>query len=178
MSWIMVDAEADGPCPGLYSMTEVGAIVVREDEETAALPAFYGRLAPISDMYMQEALDVCNRTREETMAFPNPETTMREFAEWLEKYGGNRPMFISDNNGFDFQFVNYYFWRFLGKNPFGYSSTNLGSLFKGVVKDTFQSFKYLRKGIPHDHHPVNDARGNALALLRMKEKFDLKIALK
>lgn len=177
MSWIVVDVESDGPCPGLYSMTEIGAIVVREDRPADVMPGFYGKLRPISDMYMQEALDVCGRTREETISFPNPETTMREFAEWLAKHSEGRPMFISDNNGFDYQFVNYYFWRFLGHNPFGHSSMNLGSLYKGLVADTFQSFKYLRETV-HDHNPLNDSRGNVEALLKMKEKFGLKIKLK
>ena len=56
-------------------------------------------------------------------------------------YGRLKP--ISDNNGFDWQFINWYFHHFLGKNPFGHSSTNLGSLYKGVVRDMFASFKRL-----------------------------------
>jgi hypothetical protein len=34
------------------------------------------------------------------------------------------------------------------------------------VKDGYAEWKHLRK-TPHDHHPVNDARGNAEALLAM-----------
>jgi hypothetical protein len=45
---------------------------------------------------------------------------------------------------------------------------NLGSLYKGLVQDTFKNFKHLRK-TKHTHHPVDDARGNAEALLQMKE---------
>jgi hypothetical protein len=62
-------------------------------------------------------------------------------------------------------------------NPFGHSSTNLGSLYKGIVKDTFVSFKHLRKS-KHTHHALDDALGNAEALLQLKEKFELKISLK
>ena len=65
--------------------------------------------------------------------------------------------------------------RIIGDNPFGHSSTNLGSLYKGLVKDTFKSFKGLRQ-TPHTHHPVDDAMGNAEALLQMKE-MGLKIKL-
>ena len=81
-------------------------------------------------------------------------------------YGQLKP--ISDNNGFDWQFINWYFHHFLGGNPFGFSSTNLGSLYKGLAKDTFVNFKHLRK-TKHTHHPVDDAMGNAEALLAMKE---------
>jgi hypothetical protein len=66
--------------------------------------------------------------------------------------------------------------HFLGANPFGFSSTDLGSLYKGLVKDAFVNFKHLRK-TKHTHHPVDDARGNAEALLEMKEKMGLKIGL-
>jgi len=60
---------------------------------------------------------------------------------------------------------------------FGHSSTNLGSLYKGVVRDMFINFKHLRK-TKHTHNPVDDARGNAEALLRIKEEYGLKISLK
>jgi hypothetical protein len=56
------------------------------------------------------------------------------------------------------------------------SSGSLGSLYKGLVKDTFQNFKHLRK-TRHSHHPVDDARGNAEALLYMKDNLGLKISL-
>jgi hypothetical protein len=44
-----------------------------------------------------------------------------------------------------------------------------------MVKDTFQSFKHLRQ-TPHTHNPLDDAKGNAEALIAMK-KSGLKIAL-
>jgi len=64
-----------------------------------------------------------------------------------------------------------------GNNPFGHSSTNLGSLYKGIKNDMFTNFKHLRKTI-HTHHPVDDAKGNAEALLYMKNEMGLKISLK
>jgi hypothetical protein len=100
---------------------------------------------------------------------------MESFALWLKKNTKGRAFFISDNNGFDWQFMNWYFWHFTGGNPFGHSSTNLGSLYKGMVKDTFQTLKHLRKTL-HTHNPVDDAMGNAEALLEMK-RLGLKIAL-
>jgi hypothetical protein len=46
-----------------------------------------------------------------------------------------------------------------------------------MVKDMFQNFKHLRK-TKHTHHPVDEAKGNAEALLTLKKEFDLKISLK
>jgi hypothetical protein len=53
---------------------------------------------------------------------------------------------------------------------------NLGSLYKGLIKDTFANFKHLRK-TRHTHHPVDDAMGNAEALLHMRDALGLKIKL-
>ena len=167
----MVDVEADGPIPGDYSMVSLGAVVV----DASLDRTFYGRLRPISDKWVPEALAVSGFSREATLAFDDPRTVMASFAEWLDATCGGRMHFISDNNGFDWQFVNWYFHHFLGTNPFGFSSQNLGSLYKGLAKDTFKTFKHLRK-TRHTHHPVDDARGNAEALLTMKE-MGLKIRL-
>lgn len=172
MGYVMVDVESDGPVPGLYSMVSLGAVRV-----TPALDrSFYGRLRPISERWVPEALAVSGHTREESMAFDDPAAVMERFAAWVAAEGGPRPVFISDNNGFDWGFVNYYFHRYCGANPFGHSSQNLGSLYKGLAKDAFVNFKHLRR-TAHTHHPVDDARGNAEALLRMKQELGLKIRL-
>jgi hypothetical protein len=173
MTYIIVDVEADGPIPGDYSMVCFGAIAV----EPALDKTFYGKLRPISEKWIPKALAVSGFTREETMAFDDPQAVMERFGDWIRTISKGQPQFISDNNGFDWQFINWYFHHFLGGNPFGYSSTNLGSLYQGVAKDMHVNFKHLRKTL-HTHHPVDDARGNAEALLRINETYGLRIGLK
>jgi hypothetical protein len=172
MSVIVVDVEADGPVPGLYSMVSFGAVLV--DPEGKLDQTFYGELCPISDEWIPEALAVSGFSRVETMKFENPESIMRSFAEWIKEVCISRPIFYADNNGFDWSYINYYFHRFLGNNPFGFSSQNIGSLYKGLIKNMYKNFKYLRK-TKHTHHPVDDAKGNAEALLYMKEEMGLNI---
>jgi hypothetical protein len=171
MAYVMVDVESDGPIPGDFSMICFGAVLVTSELDQT----FYGRLKPISEKWVPEALAISGFSREQTLGFDEPAAVMGKFAHWVTEHAGPRPLFISDNNGFDWQFINWYFWHFIGRNPFGHSSTNLGSLYKGMARDTFQNFKHLRR-TPHTHHPVDDARGNAEALLQMK-KDGLKIAL-
>jgi len=172
MAYIMVDIEADGPIPGDYSMISFGAVLVDEQLDKT----FYGHLKPVSDKYIPEALAVSGHSREETLTFEEPQKVMLEFAEWIKATCRDSPIFISDNNGFDWMFICWYFHHFTGKNPFGFSSQNLGSFYKGIVKDTSKNFKHLRK-TKHSHHPVDDAKGNAEALLRLKNEFGLKIRL-
>lgn len=171
MSIIMVDIESDGPIPGDYSMISFGAVIVDE----ALDKTFYGKLKPISENWKPEALAVSNFTREETLTFNEPKKVMERFECWLKQNSKGKPLFFSDNNGFDWQFINWYFHHFLNRNPFGYSSTNLGSLYKGMVADMHKNFKHLRK-TRHTHNPVDDATGNAEALLYMKHQMNLKIS--
>ena len=72
-------------------------------------------------------------------------------------------------------FVAWYFHRFCGRNPLGHSSVNLGSLYKGLVGDMRQSFKHLRR-TEHTHDPLDDAIGNAEAMLTMADSLGLKLA--
>jgi hypothetical protein len=168
MSFIMVDIESDGPIPGDFSMISFGAVLVDEQLDKT----FYGRLKPISDQYLPEALAVSGHTREEVLAFDEPAVVMTAFETWITANCKDRPLFISDNNGFDWMFICWYFHHFIGRNPFGFSSQNLGSLYKGLQKDLFKNFKHLRK-TKHSHHPVDDAKGNAEALLTMRNEMGL-----
>ena len=172
MTYVMVDVEADGPIPAEYSMISFGAVIVDEQLDKT----FYGKLKPISENWIPERLQISGFTREQTLQFDDPKEVMDNFNHWIKLNGQDKLIFISDNNGFDWQFINYYFHHFLGENPFGHSSTNLGSLYKGLVKDTTKNFKYLRK-TTHTHNPVDDVIGNAEALLHMKKEMGLKIEI-
>lgn len=163
MTSIVVDVESDGQAPGLYSMVCFGAVIV----EDPIVRTFYGTTAPISEKWEPQALAVSGFSREDHLAFEDPAVTMQAFADWLEENRKGRLLFFSDNNGYDWSFINYYFHRYLGKNPFGWSSRNINDIWKGMQNDMYSSFKHLRK-TKHDHHPVNDAKGNAEALLAMK----------
>jgi DNA polymerase III epsilon subunit-like protein len=173
MSWIMVDVEADGPIPGDYSMIEIGAVLVDVAKQDLNR-RFSANLRPISEKYVPDALLISGYTREQTLAFDDPKKAITDFAEWIARESPENPMFISDNNGFDWMFVAWYFLHFLGKNPFGHSSTNLGSFYKGVERNFSKSFKSLRK-TKHSHKAVDDAVGNAEAFLTIIERYSVKV---
>jgi len=171
MSFFIVDVEADGPIPPEYSMVCFGA--VRFDE--ALDQSFYGQTRPVSDRFIPEALAVSGFSRSQHLAFEDPQPVMEKFARWLEAQSKGRPVFVSDNLAFDWQFINYYFHRFLGRNPFGFSGRRIGDLYAGLVKDAYKATEWkMHRVTPHTHNPVDDARGNAEALKKFKE-FGLKI---
>lgn len=168
----MVDIESDGPIPGDYSMISFGAVLVDEKLDKT----FYGKLKPISEKWDPNALAVSGHTREATLQFDEPENVMNEFNKWIKSNSKGRPIFISDNNGFDWMFICWYFHHFINENPFGFTSRRLADLYCGIEKDTFAKWKHLRK-TAHTHNPVDDAMGNAEVLLMMKNEMGLKISL-
>ena len=164
MSYISVDVEADGPCPGPYSMVCFGAVVV----DSTLDKRFYAEVQPISDLFIPEALAVSGFTREQHLQFADtPTVAMTKFEAWLRTYSVGKPTLVSDNPAFDWQWINHYFHGYIGRNPFGFSARRIGDIYCGLRRDmgVNQEWKKRYRKTLHDHNPVNDALGNAEALL-------------
>lgn len=163
---IMIDVESDGPAPGLYNMVCFGAVSVRDPTQT-----FFGKTKPIVDRCIPEALAISGYSRVQHELFPDPQITMLEFKEWIKTLvGEERPLMISDNPAFDFQFINYYFHAFVGSSPFGHSARRIGDIWSGLTKKISDHSSWKNRRITrHTHHPVDDCQGNVEALLSFKQ---------
>jgi hypothetical protein len=94
--------------------------------------------------------------------------TLFKFATWLRESVKTRPIFVSDNPAFDFQWINFYFWKHLGYNPFGHSGRRISDFYAGLVGDFHQTQAWKKLRITaHDHNPVHDAMGNCEAFERL-----------
>lgn len=167
MSYIVVDVEADGEIPYKYSMVCFGAVVV----EPTLSKTFYGQTKPISENWIPEALSVSGFKRKDHLDFDEPKIVMTNFYQWIKENSIGRPVFISDNLAFDWQWINWYFHFFIGENPFGHSGRRIGDLYCGMKMNTGlnSEWKRLYRKTKHDHNPVNDAKGNAESLLTFRE---------
>jgi hypothetical protein len=141
-----------------------GAVLV----EPGLNRTFYGEVAPISARTNLAAAAISGICRAQHETFEDPAVVMARFAEWVQANTKGRPVLLSDNPAFDWQWINYYFHKYLDKNPFGYSARRIGDLYCGLTKNAYAQWKHLRK-TKHDHNPVNDAKGNAEALLAMRD---------
>lgn len=94
---------------------------------------------------------------------------------WLNQFTGEteRPVFVSDNPGYDFMWMAEGLDRNGIDNPFGHSSRRIGDLAAGLSGNwrNTSAWKKHRK-TRHDHNPVNDALGNAEALRTILLRHD------
>ena len=104
MCWVSIDIETDGLIPSKYSMISFGAVIIEKDLKRT----FYATLKPISEKFSMEALAISGFSREKTLEFEDPIIVMLRFKKWLDDNCKSKPYFISDNNGFDRQFINWY----------------------------------------------------------------------
>jgi hypothetical protein len=172
MSYFVVDVESDGGLLGFHNMVCFGVVKLTPELDTT----FYGKTKPLYPNYDPQALAVSGFSREEHEQFDDPKVVMPNFYNWIYDNSKGRPILISDNNGYDASWINWYFLTYCGKNPFGWSSRRIGDIYCGMQEDMWASWKKFRT-TKHTHHPVDVAMGNAEALLRFKE-MGLKIETK
>lgn len=151
---VFVDVEATGISPHSGVMTEFGAV------HFLTRNTFHGVLYDSKPSEENPAIPVLTGDREY-----DRDQVMRDFAEWLERQVPlRRPIFVSDNPAYDFQWINYQFDVAIGSNPFGHSGRRIGDFWAGLSANwsAAQNWKKMRQ-TPHDHNPVNDAMGNVEA---------------
>lgn len=159
--FISVDIEASGPIPGEFSMLSVGACRIDNFNET-----FECKIKPIntkSDPAALKATGLSLETFEQNGILPVE--AMKNFAAWLDKQSNNseRLVFVGFNAPFDWSFVNYYFLKYFGKNPFGFSALDIKAYYMGITGCQWSetsSSQISEKVNPTrigDHNPLHDA---------------------
>ena len=172
--FISVDIEAAGPYATRYSLLTIGACIVDAPED-----AFYIELKPLSPDATPEALAVTGLSMAELTANGvEPAEAMLRFEQWTLSHvaTGQRPVFVAFNASFDWMFVNEYFHRFLGRNPFGHSALDMKALYMGLSGASWSetSMRYVSARYLEDrqltHHALNDARDQAELFRRMLDE--------
>lgn len=179
--FISVDVETSGPIPGAFSLLSIGACVASFEHITIEMPSriFYSTLKPLKDAGSDPAaLKVAGFSLEDlAQTGRSPEEVMRSFEEWaLTVSGTAKPVFVGLNAPFDWSFINYYFHRFLGRNPFGFSALDIKSLYMGATGSTWENTSSSRiaaaLGIPQGsktHHALDDAQAQATLFVAIRK---------
>jgi DNA polymerase III alpha subunit (gram-positive type) len=128
--YIVVDIEASGPSPSDYALLSIGACTVEEPGQT-----FYVELRPDRRAFTSEAMVVNGLSLDRLTAegLP-PAEAMQAFSDWVAQVvpPDARPVFVAFNAPFDWMFVNDYFHRYLGNNPFGHSALDIKAYYMGL----------------------------------------------
>ncbi len=168
---LVIDIEATGACPGIYSMIQIGAVTLAGEEFFTTVRAL--RTAHIDP----RALESIGLTEKDIEDYTWPGNAMEKFDDWLRflssANGGVRLTAWSDNPAFDWQFINYYFHQYLNANVLGWSMRRIGDLWAGHTGKPRDStgWKKLRD-TKHNHNALDDARGNAEALNKILDMIE------
>lgn len=129
--FISVDVETSGPIPGEFSMLTLGACEVDSEELTFACS-----LQPLNENADAGAMEATGLSLTELASTGTPAAqAMAEFAQWLDALArdGDTLVFVGFNAPFDWSFVNYYFHRFTGTNPFGFAALDIKAYYMGAT---------------------------------------------
>jgi len=164
-TFISIDVETAGSVPSRFAWLSIGACLADTPTTT-----FYVELQPDREEVNAEALAISGLDPASlAVEGVEPAVAMQRFADWVADVvpEGNVPVFTAFNAPFDWMFVDDYFQRYLGRNPFGHSAFDIKSYAMAVADGTWAetsmrvlSPKYLT-GRPLAHNALNDAQDQA-----------------
>ncbi|HEX4116419.1 MAG TPA: 3'-5' exoribonuclease [Solirubrobacteraceae bacterium] len=173
--YISADIEADGPIPGEFSMLAFGlAVAATFDGEafTSHAPSeqtLYRELKPIAARFEPAALKAARLDRAALARDGvEPEAAMRDAVDWItaqaERAGGARPVLVGYPVVFDWMFLHWYFVRFVGESPFGFSGAlDIKTMYhqkaRVIMDDAGRNDlpAELQASHPHTHNALDDA---------------------
>jgi ribonuclease T len=170
---VSVDIETAGPYPALYAMLSIGACRVTDMLET-----FYVEMKPDREAYQEHALSISGLSLEDLdrNGVP-PKEALASFANWLSDVVPGDPTFVAFNAPFDWMFINDYFHRYYGKNPFGHTAIDIKAVFLGQFnsawRDTSMDAINLELGFDKtlSHHALEDALDQAKLFLEIIKRI-------
>lgn len=169
--YFSVDVETAGPYPAEYAMLSIGAC--RADDKDIT---FYCELQPDRTATNPEAMGIHGLDLEQLNASGRPpREAMEAFAAWVEASTpvNGRPIFVALNVAFDWMFVNDYFHRYLGRNPFGHNALDMKAMYMGLKR--IDAVGKVRASIdgdyPRDHPLSHNALSDAIDQAHLFEQI-------
>jgi len=173
-AYISVDIETAGPNPYDYSILSIGACTIFEPQQS-----FYVELKPITNNSIPEALAISNLSLEKLAeGGEEPAKALVRFESWVKEVtpDGHRPIFVAFNAPFDWMFVNDYFHRYLGRNPFGHTALDMKAYYMGLSSCSWYDTSMRNVGLRYlgdrqlTHHALSDALDQAEIFKLMLEQ--------
>ena len=159
--YIVVDVETSGPTPGQYALLSIGACTISDPRQT-----FYIELQPDVEDVLEEAMQINKFSLDDLRksGLP-PSEALAQFSDWINGVlpQNRKAVFTAFNAPFDWMFVNHYFYKYLGLNPFGHKALDIKAYYMGVYGVSWSDTSHnkisakltLNQELPH--HALKDA---------------------
>ena len=118
--YVATDIESNGPSPGHHSMLSFGSVAFTPDKQihatfTRNLELLQGAGEHLPTMQwwrtQQDAWRACRMN-------PVPAAkAMEDYLAWLKNLPG-RPVFVAHPVAFDYAWISWYLWKFVGEDPY------------------------------------------------------------
>lgn len=169
--WVSIDVETAGPDPETYALLAIGACLVRDPDIGFSVELVPDRVAEDPSAMAVHGLSMdCLRAHGQP-----PAEAMAAFAEWLGQQGLRHPVMVALNAPFDWMFINAYFWRYLGHNPFGHAAIDIKAFAMGWLGQPWSNTtiaglaRHLGLAPALSHEALADARQQAHLLRAIAE---------
>lgn len=186
--YIVIDVETDGPCPGINSLLQFGAVFY---DHTGNELAHYSANIKEIENGVQDAATM-NWWDSQELEHPgiwesmmhdriDPAQFALQFQSLVREISlstDTRAVCVAYPSGFDFTWLYWYLCRFNGSSCVGFSCLDMKTLGMAVlqtsfVKATKRNFpkKWFNPNLNHTHNALEDAREQGHMFFQMKKEI-------
>ena len=184
--YISVDVEADGPCPGINSMLQLGAVFYDSDgnvlfEYLANLFPIEGAIQDPATMEWWAKQEEKNPGLWESMMQDRviPKLAMERFQSAVRRFAAQlkcSPLVVAYPAGFDFTYLYWYLCKFLSQSCVGFSALDMKTMAMCLINRTYHDSSkkrfprsWFNPNFKHTHNALDDARGQGYNFFAMKK---------
>jgi hypothetical protein len=187
--YISIDIEANGPCPGVHSMLQFGAVFydpngVVLEEYCANIHEIEGGIEDPDTMKWWAEQEVKNPGLWASMRenLVTPKYAMAMFDSLVRKYMvvlNCAPLVVAYPAGYDFTWLYYYLCKYMGKSVVGFSALDMKTMAMTIIQKRFHDSSKARfprswfdPKLKHTHNALDDARGQGYTFFQMKQALE------
>jgi oligoribonuclease (3'-5' exoribonuclease) len=184
--YISIDVEADGPCPGVNSMLQFGAVFY--DADGNVLYEYLANIYPIEGAVQNpETMDWWTKQEEKNPGLwesmmqdrVTAKVAMERFQTAVKRFAGAlraSPLVVAYPAGFDFTYTYWYLCKFLGQSCVGFSALDMKTMAMCLINRSYHDSSkrrfprsWFNPDFKHTHNALDDARGQGYNFFKMKE---------
>jgi oligoribonuclease (3'-5' exoribonuclease) len=187
--YISIDMEADGPCPGVNSMLQFGAVFY--DSEGKLLDEYLVNIAPLDGV---QDPDTMKWWAEQEVKNPGlwasmekdrvtPKLAMERFQSKVRKWAAElkcSPIVFAYPAGYDFTWLYWYLCKFLGQSCVGFSAIDMKTIAMCLLQRTYHDSSkrrfprsWFNPAFRHTHNALDDAREQGYNFFAMKKSLGI-----